>query len=116
MRACVCDQLSAAEFLGRGLNALCCWFTKMSEIIEREEVGCVRDLEEGVKNKWRWSWLEIKDENGDYLSEYIRKIRQPGKAICVWCGEKQIRCIRYTVGFGGHLGKCGIKAPFFPLI
>ncbi|XP_041465527.1 uncharacterized protein LOC121416126 isoform X2 [Lytechinus variegatus] len=61
----------------------------MSEIIEREE-GCVRDLEEGVKNKWRWSWLEIKDENGDYLSEYIRKIRQSGKAICMWCNGKQI--------------------------
>ena len=37
----------------------------------------LKELEKSVKNKFRWSWLEEKDSNGDYLSEYIRKIDEP---------------------------------------
>ena len=39
----------------------------------------VRAIDTSVKNAFRWSWLEEKDLNGDFLSEYIRKIDKPGK-------------------------------------
>ena len=28
-----------------------------------------------------------KDVNGDFLSDYIKKIDQPGVAVCSWCNE-----------------------------
>ena len=34
-----------------------------------------------------WNWLLEKDVNDDYLSDYVRKIDQPGVAICTWCKE-----------------------------
>ena len=47
----------------------------------------VKEVERNIRNKWNWSWLEEKDGNGDFMSEYIRKINQPGKATCVWCNK-----------------------------
>jgi len=61
------------------------------EIIHRnEECENTKDIDINIKNKFRWSWLETKDENGDFLSEFIRKVNQPGIAICTWCGDKPI--------------------------
>ncbi|XP_023154459.2 enoyl-CoA delta isomerase 2 isoform X1 [Amphiprion ocellaris] len=37
----------------------------------------VRAVDATVKNAFRWSWLEEKDTNGDFLSEYIRKLDKP---------------------------------------
>ena len=34
--------------------------------------------------------MQEKDSNGDFLSEYIRKIKQPGIALCIWC-DKQLK-------------------------
>jgi hypothetical protein len=31
----------------------------------------IKAIERSVKNKFKWSWLEEKDEHGDYLSLYI---------------------------------------------
>ena len=39
------------------------------------------DTEKGVKNKWVWGWCESPDANGDYLSDYIRKVNLSGAAI-----------------------------------
>ena len=44
-------------------------------------------IDKDVKNKWVWNWLLEKDLNNDYLSDYVRKIDQPGVAICTWCKE-----------------------------
>ena len=33
-------------------------------------------------NKWKWSWLKEKDESGNYLSTYVRKINASGSAFC----------------------------------
>lgn len=59
------------------------------EIVERSENTNFKELDKGVRNKWKWSWLEKKDENGDFISEYTRKIKKPGLAICTWCNGKQ---------------------------
>ena len=37
----------------------------------------------GVKNKWSWGWCE----NDKEIALHIRKITQPGKAICITCGD-----------------------------
>ena len=39
-------------------------------------------LEKNVKNKFKWAWLEEKDQLGHFFSDYIRKIKEPG---IVWC-------------------------------
>ncbi|XP_060764516.1 uncharacterized protein LOC132873191 isoform X2 [Neoarius graeffei] len=61
----------------------------------------IRSIEGKVKNKFRWSWLKEKDANGDFLSDYVRKVDRPGYALCTWCndllkyessGKKGLRC------------------------
>lgn len=56
------------------------------KIIERSDD--LKSLEKGVKNKWVWKWTEDKDENGDFVSEYCRKIKEAGCACCIWCNKK----------------------------
>ena len=49
----------------------------------------INKLEKTVKNKWKWQWLELKEEiNGDFLSEFVRKIDITGHALCEWCNKK----------------------------
>ena len=50
--------------------------------VSRED-GSLKGIEEGVKNSFRW--LEEKDQNGQFISEYIRKVNIPGKALCTYC-------------------------------
>ena len=45
----------------------------------------LKEIEKDVKNKFRWQWLEAKDCNGDFLSDYVRKLPKPGFAFCIWC-------------------------------
>ena len=47
----------------------------------------LKKLESSVKNKFRWDWLEEKDEHGEMLSCYVRKIDKPGMAYCVYCEQ-----------------------------
>ena len=54
--------------------------------VSRED-GSLKGIEEGVKNSFRWVWLEEKDQNGQFLSEYIRKVNIPGKALCTYCNS-----------------------------
>jgi len=58
----------------------------MNKVLERTDD--LEALERKIKNKWNWSWMEQKDGNGDFMSEYIRKINQPGMAMCVWCNKQ----------------------------
>ena len=39
----------------------------------------ISKVDKGVKNKFRWEWMQQKDVLGDFFSEYIRKIEKPGK-------------------------------------
>ena len=45
----------------------------------------VKEIDKAFKNKFKWNWLEEKDSNGMYLSEWVRKIDLPGKALCLLC-------------------------------
>ena len=57
------------------------------KIINRSESEDARKIDATCKNKWKWSWLEEKDENGDYLSSYVRKINVSGSAFCIYCNK-----------------------------
>ena len=45
----------------------------------------IKELEKGIKNCFRWEWLEEKDINEQYLSDYIRKVNITGKVLCTYC-------------------------------
>ncbi|RUS82810.1 hypothetical protein EGW08_009430 [Elysia chlorotica] len=47
-----------------------------------------KDIDKTVKNKFNWSWLDEKDCNDEFASEYIRKLLEPGFAWCLSCKEK----------------------------
>ena len=34
-----------------------------------------------------WNWLLEKEFNGEFLSDYVRKISQTRVVICLWCKE-----------------------------
>ena len=53
------------------------------KIIERGSSDC-SEIDNGVKNAWRWEWMETTIE-GIPLSSCIRKLNQNGKATCIWC-------------------------------
>ncbi|RUS75553.1 hypothetical protein EGW08_016678, partial [Elysia chlorotica] len=36
----------------------------------------LKAIEHGIRNKFRWQWLEEKDCNGDFLSDYVRKLKK----------------------------------------
>lgn len=44
-------------------------------------------IEKGVRNKFNWEWLEVKDCNDDFLSDYVRKKVEPGLAHCLYCNK-----------------------------
>ncbi|GFR93736.1 DNA repair and recombination protein RAD54 [Elysia marginata] len=48
----------------------------------------VKELDRSVKNRFNWAWLEEKDCNGDFLSDYIRKMPEAGVAWCISCQAK----------------------------
>ena len=48
----------------------------------------IRSLEKDIRNKFKWSWLEETDSNGDLLSSYIQKLKLPGLVYCNHCKAK----------------------------
>ena len=51
--------------------------------VSRED-GSLKSIEENIKNWFWWVWLEKKDQNEQLLSEYIRKVSSPSKALCTY--------------------------------
>ena len=45
----------------------------------------IKKIDSGIKNRWNWKWLEVRDSNGIFLSDYIRKLDLPGFARCTIC-------------------------------
>ena len=45
----------------------------------------IADIDTTVKNKFKWEWLATKDSNGEFFSNYVRKLNTSGVAICKWC-------------------------------
>ena len=50
-------------------------------ILENEDNSNINDL--GVKNRWKWEWLQVK-VGESYLSDCIRKIDRSGYALCIY--------------------------------
>ena len=46
-----------------------------SKVINGSESKDARRIDANCKNKGKWFWLEEKDENGNYLPLYVRKIK-----------------------------------------
>ena len=57
------------------------------KIINRSESEDARKINATFKNKWKWSWLYEGDENGDYLSSYVRKTNVSGSEFCIYCNK-----------------------------
>ena len=53
------------------------------------------------ESKWKWSWLEEKDENGNYLSTYVVEINVSGSAFCIYCNKPLV--------YGNTGKKCLLK-------
>ena len=45
----------------------------------------VSTIDKGVKNKFKWNWLEEKDSNKMFYSDWVRKVDLPGRALCLLC-------------------------------
>ena len=67
--------------------------------MEVDRTARITEIDKGIKNRWNWKWMEEKDSNGVFLSDYVRKINKPGYARCIIC-----HCdIRYGAGGKGDL-------------
>ena len=47
----------------------------------------VLQIDANIRNKFKFEWLSQKDNNGDFLSFYIRKPKVPGQAYCLYCKD-----------------------------
>ena len=45
------------------------------------------NVDKNVKNELVWNWVLEKDDNGEILSDYLRKNSQPRIGICLWFKE-----------------------------
>ena len=59
-------------------------------MINTSESEDAKKIDATCKNKWKWSWLEDKDENGDYLSSYVTKINVSSSAFCIYCNKTSV--------------------------
>ena len=64
----------------------------MANLLGKQYDELVRKIDSGIKNKWKWSWLE-KTPYMLPLSVFIKKSSKPGEAHCVLCNA--------TIEYGG---------------
>ena len=48
-------------------------------IINRREIEDARKIDTTCKNKWKWSWLEEKDVNGNFYQLMLEKLMLVGQ-------------------------------------
>lgn len=48
----------------------------------------ITQLEENVRNAFKWEWLERLDTNDDRIQLWCKKINSSGQAYCVWCNSQ----------------------------
>ena len=61
----------------------------------------MKSLENDVKNKWRWEWLDERDKDRLKYGEWLRKPDTAGIAFCEACGR--------TINYKGN-GKKAFKS------
>ena len=55
------------------------------KILDRD--ANIKEIDAKCSNKFSWSWLEMKDNNGDFYSDWARKVNLAGKTLCIWCDD-----------------------------
>lgn len=50
----------------------------------------VKHIDKGIKNKWRWAWLEDLGVDGKPFSSWCQKLPQPGVCYCTLCRKKLV--------------------------
>ena len=71
---------------------------RFPRFVERDTAVYAVDIES--KNKFCWGWLFLKDDSGDFFSDYFRKIEKDGFAWCCFCkceikcGSGGVRCLK----------------------
>ena len=63
--------------------------------LSKEQTSKLDDVEKGVRNKWRWEWLQEKDAKGEPFESWVRKIDSPGLAFCAVC----LKSIKYRLKY-----------------
>ena len=58
----------------------------------------VQEIDAEIRNKFKFEWLSVKDCNGDFFSDYIRKPKVPGQVFCVHC--------KYYINYGSGGKRC----------
>ena len=56
----------------------------MARRVVIERGGNAREIDAGLNNKWKWSWLEY-EVDGVPLMNFMKKLNKPGVALCEWC-------------------------------
>jgi hypothetical protein len=59
----------------------------MSGHVVQREQSDVRAIDKGLRNCWKWEWLE-KVVNNEPISKYIRKLNLKGIALCQLCNKQ----------------------------
>ena len=73
---------------------------RFPRFVERDTAVDAVDIDLESKNKFRWDWLLLKDDSGDFFSDYFRKIEKDGFAWCCFCkceikyGSGGVRCLK----------------------
>lgn len=78
------------------------------DIVNRTDEVDIRAIDNGLKNPWRWNWLE-KNVNGVYVREVIRKLRSCGVAYCLVCTKELLYGSRGLSALTKHMQ--GFRAP-----
>lgn len=58
------------------------------KFVDRQACLDISKIDSGVKNKFKWTWLESADEDGVFFSVYVRKLEDAGLAWCTVCKAK----------------------------
>jgi hypothetical protein len=53
-------------------------------IIDRNGTITPKEIDKGIKNIWKWEWLE-REVCGELVSRHIQKLGEKGKAFCTLC-------------------------------
>ncbi|GBO26396.1 DNA helicase INO80 [Araneus ventricosus] len=77
-------------------------FQNRKDIVNRTDEADIRAIDSGLKNPWRWDWLE-KSVNGVYVREVIRKLRSCGVAYCLVCSKELIYGSRGFSALAKHM-------------
>jgi hypothetical protein len=46
------------------------------------------DKDAGLRNRWRWDWLDKKADNGKIVETFMKKLKALGHAVCILCNAE----------------------------